>query len=97
MKKFFLPLLLLVFSASAFANSDRFKYNPNDLSTPEALAGLHVQIEDFARRYCASRRSDRRFNTCAAGVELEIVEKINNSRLATYAANGTHTEVVAAI
>ena len=95
-KKFTLPVLFLVFSASAFSSSHRFQYSADDLTSPEAIAELNVEIEKFARSYCPTSRSNLRFITCVNGIKQEIVEKISNSGLASYVEGGAHAEVIAA-
>ena len=98
MKKFTLPLILLVCSASAFATTDRFNYSVDALATPETIQNLHKEVELYARKYC-NERSDtlKSFQNCFKGVEQEIVEKIDDSGLTAYTVNGTHARVVAGI
>ena len=99
MKKTFLPLLLLAFSASTFAHfvdgpdrrtQNHFNYSATNLSTPAAIAELHGQIARFARRYCSLQRLSRTspLSLCFKHVEEEIVEKIDDARLTAHAANG---------
>ncbi|MCZ6643646.1 MAG: UrcA family protein [Gammaproteobacteria bacterium] len=96
MKRFFLPLIILAFSVSAFASSNRFTYDVNGLSSSAAIESLHVQIERFARSYCRARTGTLDgIQACYKGVEEEIVEKINNARLTAYSQTGDHAADVA--
>ena len=98
MKKIFLPLLFLAFSAPIFAHSvegratDRFNYSAADLSAPATIAELHGQIERFARSYCNVRPGSVRdlsfLRLCSTRIEEEIVRKIGDARLTAYAVNG---------
>ena len=94
MKRFFLPLIFLVFSVSAYASSNRFTYDVNALASPATIEALQTKIERFARRYCRTRTLDGK-RACYEGVEQEIVEKINNSRLTAYSRTGDHVSPVA--
>ncbi|MCZ6616669.1 MAG: UrcA family protein [Gammaproteobacteria bacterium] len=95
MKRFFLPLVLMAFSVSVFASSNRFTYDVDDLASPSKLEALHGQIERFARSYCQARtdRLDGR-RTCHEGVQEEILEKIDNSRLTAHSRTGGHEATV---
>ena len=96
MKRFTLPLILLAFSVSAFASTNRFGYDVNDLSTPAAIEALHSQIESYARSYCHARTSSLAGKrACVVGVEEEIIEKIGDSTLTAYSRTGGHAASVA--
>ncbi len=96
MKRFFLPLIFLVFSVSAYASSNRFTYDVNSFTSPTSVETLHTQIERFARSYCRARTGTLDgIQACYKGVEEEIVEKINNSRLTAYSRSGNHTSPIA--
>ncbi|MCZ6643171.1 MAG: UrcA family protein [Gammaproteobacteria bacterium] len=96
MKRFTLPLILLAFSVSAFASTNRFNYDVNDLSTPAAIEALHSQIARYARSYCHARTSSLAGKRlCVKGVEEEIVDKINDSTLTAFSRTGGHARSVA--
>ena len=96
MKKLYLPLFVFLFSASAYATSDRFNYSVDDLATPESIQNLHMQVEKYARTFCNERSQTlKSLQNCVRGVEQEIVEKIGDSGLTAYTVNGTHAKVVA--
>ena len=95
MKRFFLPLVLMAFSVSVFASSNRFSYDVDDLASPAKLEALHGQIERFARSYCHAHtdRLDGR-RACYEGVQEEILEKIDNSQLTAHSETGGHKAAV---
>lgn len=96
MKRFTLPLILLAFSVSAFASTNRFNYDVGHMSSPVGIEALHSQIERYARSYCHARTSSLAGKrACVKGIEEEIVEKINDSTLTAFYRTGGHAASVA--